>query len=68
MTDGKSYGMTFEAFEKKSKVRTICPVYSITFGEADTEQLNWLAQKTGGRVFDGVEDLTNAFREVRGYN
>ena len=22
----------------------------------------------GGKVFDGVKDLTNAFREVRGYN
>ncbi len=68
MTDGVSNGMTFRDFESKSKGRTIYPVYSITFGMADTEQLNQLAQKTGGKVFDGVKDLTNAFREVRGYN
>lgn len=68
MTDGMSNGMTYGTFTSKSKGRTIYPVYSITFGEADTKQLDHLAQKTGGRVFDGVEDLTNAFREVRGYN
>jgi Ca-activated chloride channel family protein len=68
MTDGMSNGMTYGTFTSKSKGRTIYPVYSITFGEADTRQLDQLAQETGGRVFDGVEDLTNAFREVRGYN
>jgi Ca-activated chloride channel family protein len=68
MTDGVSNGMTFRDFESKSKGRTIYPVYSITFGKANTSQLSELAQKTGGKVFDGVNDLTNAFREVRGYN
>ena len=68
MTDGVSNNMTFSDFESKSRGSTIYPVYSITFGQADTEQLNQLAQKTGGKVFDGVKDLTNAFREVRGYN
>ena len=68
MTDGVSNRMTFEDFKRESKERTICPVYSITFGSANTSQLNQLAQKTGGKVFDGVKDLTNAFREVRGYN
>ena len=68
MTDGMSNGMTFREFKNESKGGTIYPVYSITFGSADTEQLDQLAEKTGGRVFDGVNDLTNAFREVRGYN
>ena len=68
MTDGMSNCMTFGDFERKINGRTIYPVYSITFGRADTKQLNQLAQKTGGKVFDGVNDLTNAFREVRGYN
>jgi Ca-activated chloride channel family protein len=63
-----SNGMTFREFKNESKGGTIYPVYSITFGSADTEQLDQLAEKTGGRVFDGVNDLTNAFREVRGYN
>lgn len=68
MTDGASNCMTFSDFERESKGHTIYPVYSITFGSANTSQLNQLAQKTGGKVFDGVKDLTNAFREVRGYN
>ncbi len=68
MTDGVSNGMTFGDFESRSKGHTIYPVYSITFGKANTSQLSELAQKTGGKVFDGVNDLTNAFREVRGYN
>jgi len=68
MTDGLSNGMTFKSFERDSRSRTIYPVYSITFGDADTTQLKQLADKTGGKVFDGVKDLTNAFREVRGYN
>ena len=68
MTDGESNCMTFRDFESRCKGRTIYPVYSITFGKANTQQLNQLAQKTGGKVFDGVKDLTNAFREVRGYN
>ncbi len=68
MTDGASNCMTFADFESKIKGHTVYPVYSITFGTADTSQLNQLAQKTGGKVFDGVKDLTNAFREVRGYN
>ena len=44
------------------------PVFSITFGDADPSQLQQLAELTGGRVFDGTEDLTEAFRSVKGYN
>ena len=29
---------------------------------------NSWAELTGGRVFDGTEDLTEAFRSVKGYN
>ena len=38
------------------------------FGDADEEQLQELAQYTNARVFDGREDLTAAFRSVKGYN
>ena len=44
------------------------PVFSITFGTADPTQLEELAEATGGRVFDGTQDLTEAFRSVKGYN
>ena len=68
MTDGKSeYHKTrFERAREKSEKEI--PVFSITFGSADPSQLQELAEETGGRVFDGTEDLTEAFRSVKGYN
>ena len=44
------------------------PVFSIMFGDADPEQLEQLAEATNARVFDGREDLIDAFRKVKGYN
>ena len=44
------------------------PVFSIMFGDADPEQLEELAEATNARVFDGREDLIDAFRKVKGYN
>lgn len=44
------------------------PVFSITFGDADPTQLDWLAKQTKARVFDGTKDLSEAFRSVKGYN
>lgn len=43
-------------------------VYSITFGKADREQLNSLAELTSGKVFDSKAGLIDAFRKVKGYN
>lgn len=69
MTDGKSQGTmsTFEAPWRADGRRV--PVFGVTFGdEADRSQLDNLAKLTGGRVFDGTKNLTEAFRAVRGYN
>ena len=44
------------------------PVFSIMFGDADETQLEELARLTNARVFDGRENLTEAFRSVKGYN
>jgi Ca-activated chloride channel homolog len=69
MTDGKSQGsrMTFEQPWRADGGRV--PVFGVTFGdEADRSQLDTLAKLTGGRVFDGTRNLTDAFRAVRGYN
>ena len=44
------------------------PVFSIMFGDADETQLEELARYTNARVFDGRENLTEAFRSVKGYN
>jgi Ca-activated chloride channel homolog len=69
MTDGKSQGAmsTFEGPWRADGHRV--PVFGVTFGdEADRSQLDNLAKLTGGRVFDGTKNLTDAFRAVRGYN
>jgi Ca-activated chloride channel family protein len=44
------------------------PIFGVTFGDADKSQLDELAQLTRARVFDGRNDLAQAFRSVRGYN
>lgn len=69
MTDGEgndgSYNNMVNTIEKsKNKI----PVYSIMFGNADSEQLNRIANLTSGKVFDGRTNLLEAFKIVRGYN
>lgn len=44
------------------------PIFSITFGAADREQLEPMSNLTFARVFDGTENLVEAFRSAKGYN
>ena len=44
------------------------PVFGVTFGDADKDQLETVAKLTRARVFDGGKNLTEAFRSARGYN
>jgi Ca-activated chloride channel family protein len=44
------------------------PIFGVTFGDAQTSQLDELASLTRARVFDGKADLAEAFRSLRGYN
>ena len=68
MTDGVS-DYNYQTFQEAWDTLGIdVPVFSITFGAADPTQLEELAEATGGRVFDGTQDLTEAFRSVKGYN
>ena len=68
MTDGMSGG-SFDAFmEQYQELGEDVPVFSIMFGDADSEQLEELAAATNARVFDSREDLIDAFRKVKGYN
>ncbi len=41
--------------------------FPIVFGEADVHDMNVLAERTGGRVFDGRESLSHIFKKIRGY-
>ncbi len=68
LTDGMSGG-SYDAFmEHYREMGEDVPIFSIMFGDADPEQLDELAAATNARVFDGREDLIDAFRKVKGYN
>ncbi|NNN32477.1 VWA domain-containing protein [Streptomyces sp. S3(2020)] len=44
------------------------PVFPIVFGDSDREELEHIAELTGGRLFDAQEgSLDGAFEEIRGY-
>ena len=69
MTDGEGNIGTFSDLERTYRsVGHEIPIYSITFGQADYEQLNRMAKLSNGKVFDGRTNLVEAFKNVRGYN
>ena len=69
MTDGVGNIGTYSDLSKTyQKYNKEIPIYSITFGDADVDQLNKMANLSNGKVFDGRNDLVKAFKTVRGYN
>ena len=43
------------------------PAFVVQFGEASESDMQDVADLTGGRVFDGSAGLSDAFRDIRGY-
>ena len=69
MTDGVGNMGTFNELKRTyEKYNKDIPIYSITFGDADEDQLEKMAELSNGKVFDGKTDLVKAFKTVRGYN
>lgn len=69
MTDGQSNRGTFDDLKKYYRTNgNNIPIYSILFGDAVQKELDKIADLTGGKVFDGKDDLLKVFKEVRGYN
>lgn len=70
MSDGQPNGaMGFRDLETRyQEMKLDIPIFSILFGSADESQMDQIAELSRARVFDGREDLTAAFRSVRGYN
>jgi len=66
MTDGEGNLSSFENLQNHYKQNI--PIYSITFGNSVEYQLQEIAELTNAKVFDGKNNLTKAFKEVRGYN
>jgi Ca-activated chloride channel family protein len=72
MTDGKNTaGMEPDDFSRWYREHAAqyegIPVFGLLFGDADADELEGLAQLTGGRVFDARKGLKAAFKEIRGY-
>ena len=69
MTDGAgnvgNYG-SLQSYYEDNKIKI--PIYSIKFASASERQLDLLAELSNGKIFDGSNDLVDAFTEVRGYN
>lgn len=70
MTDGESNtGKSFRDLQAEWEgLNKDIPVFSILFGNASEKQLNSIADLTRARIFDGKQDLIDAFKKVRGYN
>jgi Ca-activated chloride channel family protein len=68
MTDGRSQGDADAFLAEWRKDGHAVPVFGVTFGDADRDQLDRLARETRARVFDGSKSLAQAFRSTRGYN
>ncbi len=69
MTDGMSnYGTYTELRNYYDYYGRNIPIYSIMFGEASESELEQIARLTNAKVFNGKQNLVEAFKEVRGYN
>ncbi len=73
MTDGEANLGSFESLRStyNSVVRKMnegIPIYSIMFASARESQLKDIAELTNAKVFDGRNNLTEAFKELRSYN
>ena len=63
MTDGDSQG-TMAGLQKVRRKFTFgmdVPIFSISFGNANPQQLENIASQTSGRVFDGSKNLAFGF-------
>lgn len=72
MTDGESNeGASDKDFRNfyngLSAAQKAVPVFPILFGDAAKNQLQGIADLTGGKLFDGTASLDGAFEEIRGY-
>lgn len=69
MTDGEGNIGKYEELQADYReIGVEIPIYSIKFASADESQLRKMAELSNGKVFDGSNDLVEAFTEVRGYN
>lgn len=67
-TTGADAGDFDDFYRGLSGPRQRIPVFPILFGDSDREELEHIADLTGGRLFDAQKtSLDGAFEEIRGY-
>ncbi|GAA3026202.1 VWA domain-containing protein [Actinokineospora globicatena] len=73
MTDGENNsGLDHAGFQRAQQQRSGrlkgVPVFPVLFGEGNKGEMEDVAKRTGGKVFDARDtDLQKVFREIRGY-
>jgi Ca-activated chloride channel family protein len=72
LTDGRNeHGNSLAQFEMEfatiSEDVRRAKTYPIIFGGADSNELERIAELTGGRIFDGTKSLSKTFKVIRGY-
>ena len=71
LTDGQATGQGpdhfMSGYRERSPAAQKVPTFAIVFGDGSRAELEQIAKTTGGEVFDGRADLTDAFRTIRGY-
>lgn len=70
LTDGVANGaLDIDDLEEYYRTSDLdVPIFSIMFGDARDAELLEIAQLSRARVFDGRENLIDAFQTVKGYN
>ncbi|WP_018296316.1 vWA domain-containing protein [Corynebacterium lubricantis] len=68
VTEGPNYPMFLDEYESLPADKKEIPVFVILYGEASVEEMNGVADLTGGEVFDAMGgDLDAAFKEIRAF-
>ena len=68
MTAGRSFQQFKDDYAAATRGKGSIPVFVILYGEAKESEMKELADLTGGAVFDAINgDLSDAFKEIRGY-
>lgn len=67
-TAGRTLGEFKDDFKGLPEDAYSIPTFAVLFGDSVPEDLEAIAELTGGRVFDARKDgLTSSFQEIRGY-
>lgn len=66
-TDGRDFEQFRRAWQELGDVKSV-RVFPILFGDSDNEEMQQVAEMTGGRTFDGrKQSLAKVFKDIRGY-